>query len=58
MIRSFDDLKAELLANPDVRAEYEARAAEFEIAAESIAARIKAASRMHNPMMLRSGNKI
>jgi transcriptional regulator with XRE-family HTH domain len=42
MSRNFDDLKAELLANPAVRTEYEARAAEFDIAAELIAARIKA----------------
>jgi hypothetical protein len=40
--QSFDDLKAELLRDPAVRAEYDARAEEFEIASELIAARLRA----------------
>lgn len=35
-------LKARLLANPETRAEYEAQAAEFAIARELIAARVRA----------------
>ena len=42
MTQSFDDLKAELLRDPAVRAEYDARAEEFEIASELIAARLRA----------------
>jgi ribosome-binding protein aMBF1 (putative translation factor) len=42
MTISFEDFKAELLANPEVRAEYEAMAPEFEIAAELLQARLRA----------------
>ena len=42
MSKSFEDLKADLLRDPAVRAEYEARADEFEIARELIAARLQA----------------
>ena len=42
MARSFDDLKADLLRDPAVKAEYDARAEEFEIAHELIAARLRA----------------
>ena len=38
----FDRLKARLLANPRVKAEYDALAPEFEIAAELIKARVRA----------------
>jgi ribosome-binding protein aMBF1 (putative translation factor) len=38
----FDRLKARLLTNPKVRAEYDALAPEFEIAAELIKARVRA----------------
>jgi DNA-binding XRE family transcriptional regulator len=38
----FEDLKARLLANPEVKAEYDALAAEFEIAIELIKARLRA----------------
>ena len=37
----FDRLKARLLANPRVKAEYDALAPEFEIAAELIKARVR-----------------
>jgi len=50
----FEEFKAELLADPQVRAEYEALAPEFEIAVELIQARMRAglsqtelAARMH-----------
>jgi ribosome-binding protein aMBF1 (putative translation factor) len=42
MSKSFEDLTVELLRDPAVRAEYDARAAEFEIASELIAARLRA----------------
>jgi ribosome-binding protein aMBF1 (putative translation factor) len=38
----FDELKARLLANPEVKAEYDALAPEFEIAAELVKARLRA----------------
>src|ERR1700681_1145459 len=38
----FEKLKARLLANPKVKAEYEALAPEFEIAAELLRARLRA----------------
>ena len=38
----FDRLKARLLTNPRVKAEYDALAPEFEIAAELIKARVRA----------------
>ena len=38
----FDRLKARLLANPRVKAKYDALAPEFEIAAELIKARVRA----------------
>ncbi len=38
----FDKLKARLLANPEVRREYEALAPEFEISAELLRARLRA----------------
>lgn len=38
----FEEIKAELLANPKVKAEYDALAPEFEIAAELIRARVRA----------------
>lgn len=40
-MKSLKTLKAEMLARPDTRAEYEAQAAEFEIARELIAARAR-----------------
>jgi len=41
-MKPLQTLKAELLANPAVRTEYEALAAEFELARELIAARTRA----------------
>ncbi len=38
----FEELKAELLANPEVRAEYDALENEYAIAAELIRARLRA----------------
>jgi predicted transcriptional regulator len=38
----FDEFKARLLANPEVKAEYDALAPEFEIAAELVKARLRA----------------
>jgi ribosome-binding protein aMBF1 (putative translation factor) len=38
----FEELKAELLADPEVKAEYDALAPEFEIATELIRARLRA----------------
>lgn len=38
----FADLKARILANPEVRAEYDAQAPEYQIAHELIAARTRA----------------
>jgi ribosome-binding protein aMBF1 (putative translation factor) len=38
----FDDFKARLLANPAVKAEYDALAPEFEVSAELIRARLRA----------------
>lgn len=38
----FEDLKARLLADPTVRAEYDALALEFEISAELVRARLRA----------------
>jgi hypothetical protein len=38
----FEKLKARLLANPKVKAEYDALAPEFEIAAELLRARLRA----------------
>jgi len=50
----YEKFKAQALANPEVRAEYEALAPEFEISAELLQARLRAglsqtelASRMH-----------
>ena len=40
----FDKLKAHLLANPEVKAEYDALAPEFEISAELVRARLRAGS--------------
>ena len=42
MTITFEELKARLLANPEVRAEYDSLAPEFEIAAELVAARLRA----------------
>jgi predicted transcriptional regulator len=42
MTVSFEKLKARLLANPKVKAEYDALAPEFEIAAELLRARLRA----------------
>lgn len=42
MTISFEKLKARLLANPKVKAEYDALAPEFEIAAELLRARLRA----------------
>jgi predicted transcriptional regulator len=39
---TFEKLKARLLANPKVKAEYDALAPEFEIAAELLRARLRA----------------
>jgi len=41
-VSKLSKLKARLLANPETRAEYEAQAAEFAIARELIAARVRA----------------
>jgi DNA-binding XRE family transcriptional regulator len=41
-MRTLKDLKAQLLANPETRAEYEAQAPEFAAARELIAARARA----------------
>ncbi|WP_234263076.1 helix-turn-helix domain-containing protein [Hydrogenophaga sp. NFH-34] len=41
-MKSLKALKAEMLAQPDIRAEYEDQVAEFEIARELIAARARA----------------
>ena len=38
----FEQLKARLLANPEVKTEYDALAPEFEIAAELVKARLRA----------------
>jgi ribosome-binding protein aMBF1 (putative translation factor) len=38
----FEDFKARLLADPEVRAEYDALAPEFEIASELLRARLRA----------------
>ena len=38
----FDEIKARLLADPEVKAEYDALALEFEIAAELVKARLRA----------------
>ena len=38
----FDELKTRLLANPEVKAEYDALAPEFEISAELVRARLRA----------------
>ena len=38
----FEELKARLLSNPRVRAEYDALAPEFEISAELVRARVRA----------------
>jgi ribosome-binding protein aMBF1 (putative translation factor) len=38
----FDDFRARLLANPAVKAEYDALAPEFEVSAELIRARLRA----------------
>jgi ribosome-binding protein aMBF1 (putative translation factor) len=42
MTISFEKIKARLLADPKVKAEYEALAPEFEIAAELLRARLRA----------------
>ena len=42
MTISFENFKARLLADPTVRAEYDALAPEFEIAAELVRARLRA----------------
>jgi ribosome-binding protein aMBF1 (putative translation factor) len=42
MTIQFEKLKARLLANPNVKAEYDALAPEFEIAAELLRARLRA----------------
>jgi hypothetical protein len=42
MTISFEELKARLLANPKVKAEYDALAPEFEISAELLKARLRA----------------
>jgi ribosome-binding protein aMBF1 (putative translation factor) len=42
MTISFEDFKARLLADPEVRAEYDALAPEFEIASELVRARLRA----------------
>jgi ribosome-binding protein aMBF1 (putative translation factor) len=39
---AFEELKSRLLANPKVKAEYDALAPEFEIAAELLRARLRA----------------
>ena len=41
-MKSLKDVKAQLLANPAVRQAYDAQAAEFELARELIAARMRA----------------
>jgi ribosome-binding protein aMBF1 (putative translation factor) len=42
MTISFEELKARLLANPTVKAEYDALAPEFEISVELLKARLRA----------------
>ena len=42
MTIAFDQLKARLLEDPDVKAEYDALAPEFEISAELVRARVRA----------------
>jgi ribosome-binding protein aMBF1 (putative translation factor) len=42
MTIAFEDFKARLLADPEVRAEYDALAPEFEIASELLRARLRA----------------
>jgi len=42
MTITFEQLKARLLANPEVKAKYDALAPEFEIAAELLRARLRA----------------
>lgn len=42
MTIAFEELKSRLLANPKVKAEYDALAPEFEIAAELLRARLRA----------------
>ena len=42
MTISFEELKARLLANPDVKKEYDALAPEFEFSAELLRARLRA----------------
>ena len=42
MTIAFEDFKARLLADPEVRAEYDALAPEFEIATELLRARVRA----------------
>ena len=51
MTQSFDDLKEELLSDPAVRAEYDARAEEFEITSELIAARLRAGCHKSNSLV-------
>jgi DNA-binding XRE family transcriptional regulator len=61
----FEKLKARLLANPRVKAEYDALAPEFEIAAELLRARLRAgrlqaelAARMGTIARLESGQTL
>jgi len=42
MTELFDELKARLMANPKIKAEYDALAPEFEISAELVKARLRA----------------
>lgn len=42
MTIAFEEIKARLLANPKVKAEYDALAAEFEISTELVKARVRA----------------
>jgi ribosome-binding protein aMBF1 (putative translation factor) len=42
MTISFEEIKAELLADPETKAEYDALAPEFEISAELLRARMRA----------------
>jgi len=53
-VKSLEDVKAQLLANPAVRQAYDAQAPEFELARELIAARAQA-GRTHGDMTARMG---
>jgi hypothetical protein len=57
MTIAFEDFKARLLADPEVRAEYDALAPEFEIASELLRARLRAAAQHEDTAAIRAGNR-